>query len=177
MEVGLSSIFNVIAINLFSIAGMKKIELPRGVVSKSPGNTKKIGAGIGRGLGGAGVVGLCGGLGSGKTVLASGIFRGAGLPAHVRVTSPTFTLLNVYRGPREMYHVDFYRLDSPGEAVDAGLTELWDGAVESLVVIEWFEKFPELWPREFLRIDIRITGERTRSLKLHRREDETWSRP
>lgn len=138
-------------------------KLGAGRVTRNATETRRLGARLGRLLRAGGVVGLTGDLGAGKTVLASGIFNGAGMARKARVTSPTFTLVNVYPGPVELYHVDLYRLGSSAEAVEAGITELWEheGAV---VVVEWFEKFPELWPEAFIGVRIHILGGRERRI-------------
>lgn len=99
---------------------------------------------------------LIGNLGAGKTTLAKGIVKGLGAAHPDEVSSPTFTLIHEYgQGPR-VYHVDLYRLDHPGEVATLGLEELFEK--ESVVLIEWGERFPGLMPPR--RIEIRIeTGE------------------
>jgi tRNA threonylcarbamoyladenosine biosynthesis protein TsaE len=96
---------------------------------------------------------LIGNLGAGKTTLAKGIVEGLGAAAAEEVSSPTFTLIHEY-GPR-VFHVDFYRLETPEEAATLGLDELWDR--EAVTLIEWGERFPELMPAE--RVEIRIETE------------------
>jgi tRNA threonylcarbamoyladenosine biosynthesis protein TsaE len=110
------------------------------------------------------VVGLCGELGAGKTVLAGALLHGAGLDRSIHVTSPTFTLMNRYPGGH--VHVDLYRIESVQEAFQAGIEEVLLDPGPGLVVVEWFEKFPGLWPGGHLRLDIEITGEGTRLLRV-----------
>jgi len=81
-------------------------------------------------------VALVGNLGAGKTAFVRGLAEGLGL-APGEVSSPTFTLVQEYRGPRTLYHVDLYRLSS-AETDDLGLEEL--SADDSVVAIEWAEK-------------------------------------
>ena len=97
----------------------------------------------------SGVVLLIGNLGAGKTTLARGIVSGRGAPAE-EVTSPTFTLVHEYAA--NLYHIDLYRLDEAREVAALGLEELFDG--DALVLIEWGERFPQLWPAG--RTEIRI---------------------
>lgn len=111
------------------------------------------------------VVGLTGKLGAGKTKIAGGIFRGAGLPSTISVTSPTFTVINPYLGPIPMYHVDFFRLNSPSEAVEAGVEEIIHEE-QGLIVIEWFEKFPSLYPESYIKVGISIIGEKRRKIDI-----------
>lgn len=94
------------------------------------------------------IVALDGELGAGKTQLAKGIAEGLG--SLDVVTSPTFPLANEYRsGPLAMIHLDFYRLESAGEALRIGWDDYLDE--EAVVVVEWASKFPELFPPERTR--------------------------
>ena len=98
----------------------------------------RFGEALGRGLAAPAVVGLSGELGTGKTTLVQAICRG--LAARVPATSPTYALVHRYETPggHSVYHVDCYRLRSPGEARDLGFDDMMrEGAV---VLIEWPER-------------------------------------
>ena len=97
------------------------------------------------------VVLLIGNLGAGKTTLAKGIAAGLGVAEPDEVSSPTFTLIHEYGGGL-LFHIDLYRLETPAEVSTLGLDELFDR--ESIVLIEWGERFPELMPPD--RIEIRL---------------------
>ena len=110
------------------------------------------------------VVLLTGDLGAGKTAFVRGMAAGLGLDPD-EVSSPTFTLVQEYRGVeggRTLYHVDLYRLEG-GEAEDLGLEELTAGG--GVVAIEWAEKLA----RDIagaIRIAIRDLGDDRRSIRI-----------
>jgi len=107
-------------------------------ISHSPAETEALGEDWGRAAGSGLVVGLCGGLGAGKTQLVKGLARGLGV--HGRVHSPTFALVNVYSGGRLMlFHLDWYRLDGRRQIIGAGLEEYLTPA--GVAVIEWADKW------------------------------------
>jgi tRNA threonylcarbamoyladenosine biosynthesis protein TsaE len=102
---------------------------------------------------------LRGDLGAGKTTLVKGIVAAFDAAAEEDVTSPTFTLIHEYRGPRaNLYHIDLYRVDTQRELETLGLDDL--RADNSILLIEWGEKFP------------RITRQREVEILLEREEEE-----
>ena len=114
------------------------------------------------------VVLLIGNLGAGKTTLAKGIISGLGVGEQNDVTSPTFTLIHEY-GPSEagirVYHVDLYRLDTPQQVATLGLEEIFDR--ESIVLIEWGERFPDLFPVDRIEIRLRPLSESSRQITIN----------
>ena len=99
---------------------------------------------------------LIGDLGAGKTTLAKGIIQGLGAATPDEVASPTYTLIHEY--PGDVYHIDLYRLDTAEEVTGLGLDDLFGR--DSVVLIEWGERFPQLMPAERLEIRITTDGER-----------------
>ena len=90
------------------------------------------------------VVLLLGELGAGKTTLAKGWIEALGAGPAEEVTSPTFTLVHEYQGPRvKVYHLDVYRLEGERELDALGLDEMAASA-GALLLIEWGEKFARL---------------------------------
>jgi tRNA threonylcarbamoyladenosine biosynthesis protein TsaE len=98
-----------------------------------------------------GIISLEGPLGAGKTHFVKGVAVALGLEEEV--TSPTFTLLQIY-GSKEkrLHHLDFYRLKNEAEAIDLGLEDYFS---EGLTIIEWGDKFPLLLPQETIRVTIK----------------------
>ncbi len=78
---------------------------------------------------------LDGELGAGKTYFASALIHALGVPEHVSVTSPTFTLMHHYTGRLPIYHADTYRLEQPEELFSLGLEDAFEQ--EAVIVVEW----------------------------------------
>jgi tRNA threonylcarbamoyladenosine biosynthesis protein TsaE len=129
----------------------------------SEAETIALGERLARELPPRGVVLLIGNLGAGKTTLAKGIVNGLGAAPADEVSSPTFTLIHEY-GEGRVYHVDLYRLDEPRQASTLGLEEIFER--DSLVLIEWGERFPRLLPAERTEIRIRMLAEDEREIEV-----------
>ena len=109
------------------------------------------------------IVCLSGELGSGKTTLVKGIAQALKInPA--KVNSPTFVIMNIYESKIPLYHFDLYRLDGKNEISLTGYDEFLYG--QGIAVIEWAERFQELFPKECLKIDLKHEGETKRSFQL-----------
>jgi len=113
------------------------------IVSSSPEETVEIGRGLAKRLRAPVLVFLCGDLGSGKTTMAKGIISGLGAAREEDVTSPTFTLVHVFRNgfpnPVPVYHVDLYRVERFRDLESLGLEDAF--AEPGVVIIEWAERF------------------------------------
>jgi tRNA threonylcarbamoyladenosine biosynthesis protein TsaE len=128
----------------------------------SPAETAAAGAALGACLAAGDAIGLIGDLGAGKTHFVQGLARGLGLPDDSPVTSPTFTLINEYRGGRlVLFHADLYRIERARELDQLGFDELVGGA--GVLAIEWSDRFAVL-PGDHLRIELVVTGETERRL-------------
>jgi tRNA threonylcarbamoyladenosine biosynthesis protein TsaE len=132
------------------------------MVSHSPEETADWGRKLGSLLGAGEVVALIGELGAGKTAFAQGILRGLGVAEETYIASPTFTLINEYRGRVPLYHLDFYRLDHPSDCANLGLEEYLGGA--GVALIEWADKMPALLPGDHLAIRLAYLDETTRQV-------------
>jgi len=135
------------------------------ITSKSPEETMELGRRIGSRLKGGAVVAICGPLGSGKTHLIKGIAAGAGATDRENVTSPTFVIVNQYRGRIDIYHIDAYRIESLAEFEMLGFDDFC--YPQSVVLIEWADKIePAIHGIDYIRIDLAHAGERTRIIRL-----------
>lgn len=111
------------------------------------------------------IVLLRGDLGAGKTTLVKGIAEGFEAASAEDVTSPTFTLIHEYRSPRViLYHIDLYRVDTQREFETLALDDLL--APDSILLIEWGEKFPRLQRDRHIEISLERVGETGRRIQL-----------
>lgn len=134
------------------------------ITSHCPEETIRLGAFLGQQLKSGSVVALSGELGSGKTCLTQGIAVGLKVPKDLCVTSPSYSLINEYRGRLRLYHVDLYRLEHVSELEEIGLEEIL--CSNGVTVIEWAEKLLNFLPDERLHVAISIVNNQTRDLHL-----------
>lgn len=144
-------------------------------VSSSPQTTRQLGQALGALLQPGDCICLQGDLGAGKTTFVQGIAAGWG--ARDEVSSPTFVVVNVYRGTedRKLFHLDTYRIESPAEAEELDLDSM---LTQGPLLIEWPERIRPVLPAETLWVTLehldethrqlafRASGERPRQL-LH----------
>jgi tRNA threonylcarbamoyladenosine biosynthesis protein TsaE len=134
------------------------------IVSTSPEQTRAAGERLGRTLSPADVVALTGPLGAGKTCFIQGLARG--LDVTRPPTSPTFVLVNEYRGRLPVHHVDAYRTATLTELLDVGLLELFDG--DGVTLVEWADRLEPLLPPRTIRVHIDGVGDEPRRIAIHR---------
>ena len=133
-------------------------------VTNSASETRALGERLASGLQPGDTVILEGELGAGKSELARGIARGLGVTE--TVTSPSFTILNVYESGRcPLYHFDWYRLESEEELYELGMDEYLGG--DGIAVVEWAERCPDAVPEDCIRIRLEATGEETRQITVN----------
>ena len=118
-------------------------------ITKSPGETAALAELAGQKIKEGTVICLEGALGAGKTLFAQNIARTLG--AAGEVTSPTFSLMNIYEGICPIIHFDLYRLEDVSELEDIGFYEYTDEP-DGVVIIEWSDKFPAELPENYLAI-------------------------
>ena len=138
--------------------------LSREILTASEEETVGAGEQLGASLQPGDVVLLTGQLGAGKTAFVRGLARGVGASPD-DVSSPTFTLIQEYRGGRAtLHHVDLYRLQA-AEVADLGLDELVSSG--GIVAIEWAERWDER-PADAIDVRIEDTGDDRRQIRIER---------
>lgn len=132
-------------------------------VSHSLKATEKFAQDFAKKLKNGAVVLLYGDLGAGKTTLSKSIIKALGYNGVV--TSPTFTILNVYQGRVPVYHFDMYRLESADEAIEIGADEILNGG-QGVCLVEWPEKISGMLPEDAIKVYIERVDENTRKFDV-----------
>jgi tRNA threonylcarbamoyladenosine biosynthesis protein TsaE len=140
-------------------------QMTREITTHSPEETIAFGRTLTELLAPPKIVLLRGDLGAGKTTLVKGIAAAFEAAEEEDVTSPTFTLIHEYRGPRaHLYHIDLYRIDTQRELETLGLDDL--RSEDSVLLIEWGEKFPRLLRERDVEISLERDGESGRRIRI-----------
>ena len=102
-------------------------------------------------------------MGAGKTTFTTAVCKQLGVQEDA-VSSPTFAIVNEYRGRegRPIFHFDFYRIDNPAEALDIGLYDYLDSG--ELCLMEWPENIEGLLPEETLKVNISVQPDGSRRI-------------
>ncbi len=110
-----------------------------------------------------GVIALKGDLGAGKTCFTAGLARGLGYFGDVN--SPTFAIVNEYKGGRkDVYHFDMYRIDGWEDLYTTGYFEYLESG--GVLVVEWSENIASALPEHYLEVTIEYLGENDRSITV-----------
>ena len=132
--------------------------------SSSADETFALGVALGEALLPGDFVGLSGQLGAGKTLFSRGVAQGAGVPLD-DVSSPTYSILQSYRGRLPLHHADLYRLASDDELYATGYFDLLD-AGDAAFLVEWVEQISSALPDDALRVRIEVPSNDVRTLHL-----------
>jgi len=137
----------------------------REYITHSPEETVALGRTLAEMLAPPKLVLLRGDLGAGKTTLVKGIAEAFHAAAEEDVTSPTFTLIHEYRGSAvNLYHIDLYRVDTPRQLETLGIDDLISD--NSILLIEWGEKFARFVRERDVEIALERVGENERRVRV-----------
>lgn len=138
-------------------------------ISATPEETFALGEKLGETLEGGEAVLLSGGLGAGKTLFTKGVLNALRFDVD-EVTSPSFTLVNLYKTEKfDVYHIDFWRIDENSDAAFAvGLREIFEDE-RAVVIIEWAERLKNFsFPAGVLSVKIEGDGDEPRRIEISR---------
>ena len=144
------------------------------VSTESPEETAELAKKAGQRIREGTVLCLVGDLGAGKTLFTQNLVKMLGV--ETEVTSPTFSLMNVYEGICPIFHFDLYRLEREDELDELGFYEYTEEP-NGIVIIEWADKFPDALPEEYVTVAFEQTereGERHIMFSCQGEKDEDF---
>ncbi|MDQ3041997.1 MAG: tRNA (adenosine(37)-N6)-threonylcarbamoyltransferase complex ATPase subunit type 1 TsaE [Acidobacteriota bacterium] len=135
-------------------------------ICETPEETFDLGEKLGEDLRGGEVILLAGGLGAGKTLFTKGVLYALDYDTR-EVTSPSFTLVNLYQAKLDVYHIDFWRLDNVEDVAAAvGLNEILENET-TIVIAEWSERLKEIaFSNKIIRVLIEGDGDDARKITI-----------
>ena len=138
------------------------------IITNSEKETLIFGQNYGNKLKGGEIIGLCGNLGAGKTILAKGVAFGLGIKKNVN--SPTFVVMKVYPIKKDkiktLVHIDAYRLSSERDLIALGAEEYFNDP-SAIILIEWADKVKKILPKKTKYIKIKILEDNKRKIILN----------
>lgn len=138
----------------------------------SPEETLQLGELVGRLSQPNDVWRLVGPLGAGKTLFVQGLAKG--LEVKAPVTSPTFTLQNLYEGRLPLFHFDWYRLENEREVRDLDFREWSERG--GVTAVEWGDKYPGLFPPETLQLALEVLADGARRVTVEASDPKSLPR-
>ena len=109
-------------------------------------------------------IALNGNLGSGKTVFVRGFIRAFQNDSDFILRSPSYAIVNEYHYRQTIYHFDVYRLHDMDELYQIGFDDYMSD--NAIILMEWAKKFPEVYPNEYIELNISGNGENIREIKI-----------
>ncbi len=140
-------------------------------ICETPEETFDLGEKLGESLRGGEMILLSGGLGAGKTLLTKGVLYALEYDVD-EVTSPSFTLVNLYKTEKfDVYHIDLWRIDENSDAAFAvGLNEIVEDET-AVVIIEWAERLKNFsFPEDVYNVEIKGDGDDARQINISRKD-------
>jgi len=133
-------------------------------IALSADETLQLGKTFGSALPKNAVIALFGDLGAGKTTFIRGLVEGIRSIDPRNVSSPTFTLLNIYEGEKTVYHFDLYRMHSEEDFFNAGFDEYFTSG--GICCMEWADKIASKLPTDTIKVTISHLGEEKRQIEI-----------
>jgi tRNA threonylcarbamoyladenosine biosynthesis protein TsaE len=137
-------------------------QLRQGITTQSAEETRAVAEKLGRSLPADSTLALHGNLGVGKTTFVQGLAAGLGIKD--AVTSPTFNIFTLHRGPTNLLHLDAYRLENARQVEDLLLADFLESPW--CLAVEWPEKIADWLPANALHFELGITADESHTLKL-----------
>ncbi len=137
-------------------------QLRQGIITHSAEETRAYAEKLGQSLPADTTLALYGNLGVGKTTFVQGLAAGLGIKD--AVTSPTFNIFTLHRGPTNLLHLDAYRLENARQVEDLLLVDFLKSPW--CLAVEWPEKIAEWLPANALHLELGITADESHTLKL-----------
>lgn len=132
-------------------------------ITRSPAETEKAAMLFAQKLKKGDVIAFKGGMGMGKTAFTRGLVRGLGIDDDV--SSPTFALVNEYKGSNlTLYHFDMFRVSTPEDLYSTGFYDYMDN--HAILAIEWSENIETALPDDAITVDISLHGENERRITI-----------
>ena len=122
------------------------------IITNSPEETMEVASRLAGALAEGDLIALVGELGAGKTMFVKGLAAGLGVKDPLYVNSPSFVILKEYRGKKDLYHFDVYRLDPKDFCETLDYEKYFYG--KGITVVEWADKIKDILPEEYLEISI-----------------------
>lgn len=140
------------------------------IISHSPAETEKAAENFSKSLSGGEIIAFIGGLGMGKTCFVRGLARGLGFSGYV--TSPTFALVNEYRGGRlDLIHFDMYRIKNTDDLFSTGYFDYIGD--KNILAVEWSENISSVFDEETIYVSLLgCEDENDRKIIISRREQK-----
>jgi tRNA threonylcarbamoyladenosine biosynthesis protein TsaE len=132
--------------------------------TKSSEETIELGRKIGEVLKPGDILGFYGELGSGKTTMIKGIAMGLGVKEENLVKSPSFIMINEYKGRFPIYHIDLYRIKNTGEILSIGLDDYLYS--DGVCLIEWAEKAEGDLPENLIKVELEVVKPEERKVTI-----------
>jgi len=136
------------------------------IITNSEKETFAFGQEYGEKLKGGEIIGLCGDLGAGKTILAKGVAFSLGIKKNVN--SPTFVVMKVYPAKKDeiktFVHIDAYRLSSEKDLIALGAEEYFNDP-SAVILVEWADKVRKILPNKTKYVKIEILEDNKRKIK------------